>query len=378
MDTAVVSEHELEPEVGEVLRLLAARKNVILSGPPGAGKSRLLNRVKHQFVGKTSGARGDLFNQIAIPGAHSVFPDWYPSPTQTKKRKSFSTVFDQNTKYRDFVRGLVPAAGRSGEFMVSAGTLYRAAEFARIPGNAALVVIDEINRGPAVAAFGSALVALEEDKRLPTDGNPTPETQSFEILDNDGLAVDYTLPTDLYILAAMNEADSSVEPLDVAFLRRFHVYRLEPTSTPLWNYFGIDDSVSGRGLSPVPASSADWIYALIHAFEKINDKITLGRGQVYRLGHGALMQGRPPHSSSSLEDTARFVAGAWDTIYAHINEVFFGDSAALADLLEAEHPEGPYRIVEGNFAGRYNRQLVGPSRLNYTDLYTLLRVIATS
>ena len=45
-----------------------------------------------------------------------------------------------------------------------------AAEYALQPDSAALVVIDEINRGPAVQVFGSAIVGIERSKRKgPTD-----------------------------------------------------------------------------------------------------------------------------------------------------------------------------------------------------------------
>jgi 5-methylcytosine-specific restriction protein B len=207
------SEPAIEPHAREVLRALALRKNVILAGPPGTGKSRVLNQVRDLFQWKQENAGGSLSGRIPIPPTTSALPSWFPSPTRIAARTVYPTVFDQNTKYRDFMRGLVPKIGFPGEFVVTTGTLYRAAVDARENGHAALVIVDEINRGPAVAAFGSALVGLEPDKRSASNTTLLPTTQQFEILGDGGASELFTLPNDLYILASMNEADTSVEPL---------------------------------------------------------------------------------------------------------------------------------------------------------------------
>jgi 5-methylcytosine-specific restriction protein B len=83
-------------------------------------------------------------------------------------------------------------------------------------------------------------VAIESDKRFAADGSRRAETQFFEILDPvSGDVIEYALPHDLYILAAMNQADASVEPLDVAFLRRWEPLRLEPDEKTLRAYYGL-------------------------------------------------------------------------------------------------------------------------------------------
>lgn len=373
------SEAEIEPVAREVLKALAERKNVILTGPPGTGKSRLLNQIRELFEWRAGELGGSLDDDIAIPPASSPPPAWFPSPTQTDDRSSFPTVFDQNTKYRDFMRGLVPAVDKAGAFVVSSGTLYRAAEHARINGQAALVIIDEINRGPAVAAFGSALVGLEPDKRLPTDGNRTQQTQDFEILGDKGEAETYALPEDLYIIASMNEADTSVEPLDVAFLRRFHTHRLEPDIAVLRRHLDLPDTPMTAGPLPdTPATGSDWYESLARAFETINHQILLGRGQAYQLGHGALMHKTAPAPTSPLPAVEEYVLTAWATLRAHIDEVFYGNTRALADVLRAEALASPYTLEESTFAGQTVRRILGPTRPSPADLYQLLALIATS
>ena len=370
------SEANIGEDAREVLRALAIRKNVILSGPPGTGKSRLLNQVRDLFQWKQDKVGASLTARIPIPPATSVLPTWFPSPTQTTSRSVFPTVFDQNTKYRDFMRGLVPKISSPGEFIVTNGTLYRASLHAVQNGHAALVIIDEINRGPAVAAFGSALVGLESDKRSASNGTLLPTTQQFEILSSNGSSELFTLPNDLYILASMNEADTSVEPLDVAFLRRFHTYRLEPETSVLRQHLGLSAVGSNDPFPQTPATPTDWYEALARAFSKVSDQILLGRGQAYQLGHGALMHTSAPQTTTT--EAEEYVSTAWATLRAHLDEVFFGNSRAMSDILCAEQSASPYTLTETSFAGQTVRRLTGPSRPNPHELYRLLTLISTS
>ncbi|WP_246119559.1 AAA family ATPase [Aeromicrobium flavum] len=351
---------------------LATRKNVIIAGPPGTGKSRLLNEVRELFQWKGGQTGSAPAGRIPIPAAAGPIPTWFPSPDQDSGRTVYQTVFDQNTKYRDFMRGLVPKVGEAGAFVVTSGTLYRAATHATQAGNAALVIVDEINRGPAVAAFGSALVGLEADKRLPNGWVATASTQFFEILGDGGEHELFALPEDLYVLAAMNEADTSVEPLDVAFLRRFHIHRLEPRVEVLRDHLGLGETPAPP--PAVPSSAQDYYEALVQAFEKINEQVLLGRGQAYQLGHGALMHGPAGPSVAAAQE---YVATAWATLRGHIDEVFFGNTRAVSDVLRAENGKSAYSLLESTFAGQTVRRISGPLRPSPEELYKLLALIAT-
>ncbi len=316
---------------------------------------------------------------IPVPpkGNTSIAP-WLPSPHRTLRQQEFYTAFDQTTRTHHVLRGLVPAVGTSGlSFQVSDGILYRAAEYARQDDGAALLVIDEISRGPAVAAFGASIVALDSPKRLGPDGEPTRETTPFQILDDDGSSTKaYCLPADLYILAAMNQADTSVEPLDIAFIRRFAPYRLDPLPSVLRNHFSLP--VNPGSLPDTPATAADVYEALVQAWEKVNRHIGFGRGLDYRIGHGVLIDPKYPPPDTSHVEALDHIARGWQQVRAHVDEVFFNDTLALAEVLAADTTGSPYQLRRRTFAAAPVVSLDGPEAPRRDELWRLLRSVAVT
>jgi 5-methylcytosine-specific restriction enzyme B len=360
-------------EAIDVLRLLKANHNVVIGGAPATGKSILLGQVADTFC--RFGPPPHLPNApIPIPpGIAGPIPDWMPSPGR-QQRRAFKTSFHQGTKFRDWLRGLIPVPGTGGvAFRVSRGIFWDAIEFARGDGAAALVVIDEVNRGPAVQIFGDTLVALEVDKRLDESGNVTPTTTPVLVMSDSGDLEAVPLPFHLYLVAAMNRADTSVEPLDVAFLRRWQPYNLAPQPEKASAWLGL---TSTNGLLPASASTRDdALRALFESWVKVNHRITLLRGSEYQLGHGVLMRPDGP-PGTTVDEALVYAQGVWSKIREHVNELFFGDVRTIAAILSADRAGSPFELRTGIFADTPTQELTGPDHPDALDLYRLLRAIA--
>ena len=369
----------------QALKLLARSRNVLVSGPPGTGKSKLLAEVALAFeaafgIAPAGGApKLNPVGGIPIPPAAGGAVKDIPAPTKTN-RKVFRTVFHQNSKYRDFLSGITPAVNKAAgapDFTIVKGTLYRASEHAKADGGAALLIIDEINRGPAVQVFGGAIVAMESDKRLAADGSKRSETQFFEMLDPaTGDVIEYALPHDLYILAAMNQADASVEPLDVAFLRRWEPLRLEPDEKALRDFYGLGP----QGVNALPdplVNVTDALEASVRAWLVINEQISLGRGPEFQIGHGVLMSDVKPQTLPLAEALGTLCVG-WAKVRAHVEEVFFGDTRGIAATLNAlDGPAfNPFKLAETTFADDLRFRLEGPTNFNEDNIYPALRAFA--
>lgn len=222
---------------------------------------------------------------------------------------------------------------------------------------------------------------MESAKRLGPDGKRHKETHYFELLSpstND--TIEYAIPHHVYILGAMNQADTSVEPLDVAFLRRWAPFRLEPDRDVLMKYFGL--TTFPTPLPDEPKTSSDVYAAAISAWAAVNDRIALGRGPEFRIGHGVLMSSGA--SSTDLAGALRRMSEAWRVIRAHVDEVFFGDVRGVATVLgvglankkSVGEPKHPYSLEDRSFADEPRVALVGPDPITDDQLYSLLRAVA--
>lgn len=358
-------------DVFKILSSLQTKKNVLLIGAPGTGKSKLMNDVARTFeegVNATTKPIHQPGAAIPIPAVPTVNTIGILPMMQRINRKVFRTTLHQNSKYRDFLTGITPKFDGTDGYKIFKGILYRANEFAKQDDSAALLIIDELNRGPAIEVFGGSIVSIEADKRLAYDNTPAPYTQYFEIMSPDsGDNMEYAFSPHLYILVSMNQADVSIAPLDVAFLRRWMSVKLYPDYQPLYDKFHVN---SAKPLSDDNPTIEDVYHAAFKGLEAINKKIVAGRGAEYQLGQGVFLSTEP--KGVTVADALSFVTECWAMIYAHIEELFFGEPNALSYILNSDRDESPYSLEEITFAGDTKFVLVHDV-IDNSNIYGLYR-----
>lgn len=108
--------------------------------------------------------------------------------------------------------------------------------------------------------------------------------------------------------------------------------------------------------------------------EKLNGLICIGRGKEYQLGQGVFLSTNP--KDASKDAAVQFICEAWEMIYSHIEELFFGDSVSIAYLVNAASPLSPYNLEELHFADE-TKPVLTCSEVNAGNIFDLYRAIAS-
>lgn len=318
--------------VAEILAELAVAKVVLIKGAPATGKTLLLTMIAKAFeLDKL-----DFSKYMPINNTKYIAPE-------CRIRRSHKTVFHMNTKYNDFVCGIAASPSESGvAFKWASGPFYKAAEFARNNGHAALLIIDEINRGPTSAIFGDALVAIDADKR-----KGRPSQYPMLVTDAQGNQQDFYVPENLFVVAAMNEADASVQAMDLALLRRFSTYEIIPSEE-------VALDLAAESVALACSSVENEIKLLVRAWSRVNDRIGELKGHVYKLGHGIFA---PTDTDESADE---YICRVWRRIDSHVRELFFADHFGAVQVLQVEKDVGPYKLTDKELAERKIYRLTPP------------------
>lgn len=172
-----------ENKYDSIVSILDKKKNIILEGAPGVGKTFMAKRLAYSIIGKKDKSQVELIQ------------------------------FHQSYSYEDFIEGYRPT--ESG-FELQRGIFYKLCKRAlNDPNSNYYLIIDEINRGNLSKIFGELLMLVECDKR----GEYLTLAYSEE---------NFSVPENLYIIGLMNTADRSLALIDYALRRRFSFIRIEP------------------------------------------------------------------------------------------------------------------------------------------------------
>lgn len=169
--------------------LLNYKKNIILQGSPGVGKTFVSKRFAYSLMGEMDENRLEMVQ------------------------------FHQNYSYEDFIMGYRP---NEDKFELQKGIFYQFCEKAlKDPEKDYYFIIDEINRGNLSKIFGELFMLIEADKR----GEQVTLGYSQK---------KFTVPPNIYLIGTMNTADRSLAQLEIAMRRRFAFVNIIPNFNEKW------------------------------------------------------------------------------------------------------------------------------------------------
>lgn len=202
-----IIEHSMLPEnIRQYTNILRLKKNIILQGAPGTGKTYNTAALALAICGEQ------------IPEDHGEVMSRYEE-LQKEGRIGFVT-FHQSMDYEDFVEGIKPKTENGTvSYEVEDGIFKRISNKAQTKQGSDntttpyVLIIDEINRGNVSKIFGELITLLEADKRIGGD-HTIRVTLPYS-------KESFGVPSNLYIIGTMNTTDRSVGNIDYAVRRRF-------------------------------------------------------------------------------------------------------------------------------------------------------------
>ncbi|WP_225218342.1 AAA family ATPase [Planococcus wigleyi] len=209
--------------------LLIRKKNIILLGAPGVGKTYAAERLAYSMMGKKDKSRVQVVQ------------------------------FHQSYSYEDFIMGYRPS---ENGFSIVKGPFYEFCKKAEPDDRPYFFIIDEINRGNLSKIFGELLMLIENDKR----------GKELRLLYEDE---QFSVPENVFIIGMMNTADRSLAMIDYALRRRFAFFEFEPAFESL-GFKEYQNEVGNEKFDSL-------IQTVIAMNIEIADDAALGSG--FRIGH---------------------------------------------------------------------------------------------
>lgn len=219
-----------EQDYETLVNVLKMKKNIILQGAPGVGKTFTANRLAYSIIGSKNPDRVQMIQ------------------------------FHQSYSYEDFIEGYRPT---ENGFTIKKGSFYKFCKLAEDDDeNDYFFIIDEINRGNLSKIFGELFMLIEKDKR----------GIELQLLYSDE---NFSVPPNVYIIGMINTADRSLAMLDYALRRRFSFFTMKPGFNTI-GFQTYQDSLK-----------SDAFKKLISCIKQLNSKIAadISLGEGFCIGH---------------------------------------------------------------------------------------------
>lgn len=180
--TELLREVFMDEEVlDDIIFNLEQKKNIILQGPSGVGKTFIAKRICYFHQGNRDNSNIEMVQ----------FHEYYT--------------------YEEFVRGY--RRGKNGEDYIKNGIFYDFIKKAQTyPEHKHYFIIDEINRGNLNKIFGELTMLIENNKRG--------KENSIKLLYSE-CDESFYIPENVYIIGTLNTADNTLKDISYPLRRRF-------------------------------------------------------------------------------------------------------------------------------------------------------------
>jgi len=269
-------------QLDEILFQLRNKKNVVLQGPPGVGKTFIARRLAWLLMGENNKEQIEMIQ------------------------------FHQSYSYEDFMQGYRP--NENGGFELKNGIFFDFCLRAqRDPDKPFVFVIDEINRGNLSRIFGELMMLIEADKRGKQFAVPLTYSTSRDER--------FYIPENIHVIGTMNTADRSLALVDYALRRRFVFFDLDPA----FNMPNFRKLLTDNGIS------TEIVRMIIERFNDLNEHIskdTKSLGEGFRIGHSYFCR------FGDIEDQEHWYNTIIDTEIAPLlREYWFDDESRVNTLV---------------------------------------------